>query len=287
MAPRRTLDEWLLAVELGRTVRFSVVEGPSDAAVIHCLASDPFKSEVVEVDSIHVELEAPANAFLGGKKARLWELGRSLQRAALPNAICFVDRDFDELCACVPRYRPVVLSDFANLPCGFADYDFISGVLRRAHNLNLTQDQWQAFCAIFKRLFLYRYWKAANRPTKAMTDPLPSFSQAERVPRMNWDHFFGRIVAAGDCGMSAIDLREAVEQLEVTFEGDPRLTMHSDDFFDLLHRYLRLLRRIPNTASRDMTRAALLGAMATPRPDQTNLTQVSQWLNWSANTPHH
>jgi hypothetical protein len=280
MLPRRTLDEWLTSVKIGRSTRYTVVEGPSDEDILTSFLGSARAAEVTEIGKIQIELADPPSPFLGGNRARLWTLAKKIGERRLDNAVCLIDSDFEPMYSSLPRSAQIILTDFANLPSGFCDREFMAGFLMRGYQVRIGVAHWDEFSLIFKRLFILRYWKAIYKPASGLPDAADYLACIDLMPDYQWQAFFNRYAAILADGTTGADIAAEVTSIEAIVNGDPRQFVHSDDLFNLIHRYLRLRRRVPNTTTVAGVRSALLGAMSALRPGQENLSRLIAWLTW-------
>jgi hypothetical protein len=278
MPPRRELKEWLLAVRIGRSVRYAILEGPSDRAIVNCLLAPSKSTDVTHIGNLQVELEREETAFLGGNRARLARLSEILAERRLSNALCVIDRDFEDLYACLPKNENYVLTDFANTPAGFCDHNFVRGFLERGYGVELGNADWESFCSIFRQLFAIRYWKAANAPREKLPDATAYLSIDSNTPKVDWKGFYARVQALSSGRIKSVVLAKEANEITSMLAADCRSSLHTDDLFPVLHSFLRLKRKVSNTSKPEEIRSAFLSGMSAPRPGQERLVELSEWL---------
>lgn len=279
MVPRRSVSEWITAIEISPQIRYLFVEGKSDANLIGSFVIDDDLVEISPIENVPILATNVVAGFLGGNRCKLVRFSEKIEATGgLENAKFLIDRDFEDHRPTIGGNPSIFLTDSANLPVCFLDYNRYRENIFRMLGVVIEEQTWNSTLDCCKYLFALRLWKANNYPSTKIPDLKSDITVAGNIVSLDIKKLIGRLHSAGGIGISVNQIVEEVAAVEATLSDNWRLSVRSHDFFALVFKTMRTRRELPQGWNIETLEKLISASYLEPCADQHRVTEVINWL---------
>jgi hypothetical protein len=256
--PKRTIEEWVALFELEPNFQHVFVEGENDQRAIESLFYSLGRNSVAVRIAQDVELPTeylglPRSPFSSGNKARLRIFAQEIDRlatGAITNVRCVIDKDCDAILPFVPDSSLICMTDFANLPISFIEYEPIRYVINAVFGHRLELDDFRFIMETATFVTAFRICRYAFAPEVHGVSIEKSISSRADGP-LEFDRrdYVTRLANSQGLGAHSGELFENTTSLIMRFQDDPRNYINYHDFISIFSSVLRQRRFIPGGVS--------------------------------------
>ena len=245
--PRRTINELVTRYDLEPDLHDLFVEGPRDRGIFSWYLNNSGHNDVAvfEIETVEIPHEVLASHRLtSGNRARVIALALELD-GRLPSVLryvrCVADSDFDFIFRFRIYANHLLYTDYTSIDLYTYNNDLLGKVLRLGFNIPETEIQplSDSIRPILQDLFIIR---AANQKLDWGMVLVPftrCCNLSGAVVTFDRNEFLGRCLDSNSRRKERDTFDELCSELQTIYLDNPRQSIHSEDYYELIGWYLR------------------------------------------------
>ncbi len=273
--PKRTVAEWVTIANMNAS-KTIFLEGVTDSRLLETASDFVEHTDFRSADEISAEVESCP--LSGGHKQKVISLAKEISaKSQFDNMRFLVDGDFANLVSIIDRSANLIETDYANLVSGCISRKWLNEVCFSTFGAKISPQIWQSLNDALSFCFLSRFFVAANNLGFRAPSPGKHIEIKNDLPFLNQNSYLGAYLGVhATSDKTKVTINEIVD-LRNWLNSDIRHLINSHDFLDLVFTFLKKMKKISGSTSRDSVRNALFAALPKNLGDQPKIKTLIDW----------